>query len=222
MAHTGADAKGMPASLPDGEHRSTVPILHRSLRPHLSRDYEAAAQIVGDEVASKWAADGCGIAAITAAVDSVLVSHGVTTRLPAVTLACETHRSHAYRPGVGWIHRGLVDFAQSYGLQSFNDAEDSIPSIARRIIDGWLAIASVTLHFRGGQPFQRSDGSTGVRGKGGHLVVLSGVNVEAGQVTGFLVDDAQDVALADDEISTTIVPVKEFAASYSGKTIYLR
>ena len=69
----------------------------------------------------------------------------------------------------GWIHEGLVRIGRYYGLEGKTHRQEGFEEIEREIAAGHLCIASVTPRFT----FEPIDG---IRyGKGGHLVVVVGV-----------------------------------------------
>jgi hypothetical protein len=209
-------------STADGDYLLPYPFRHRSLKPMLSSDYETCARRYGPMVASKWSRDGCGIASATIAVDAIKSMGGsVTPALPPVTQLCEEYRERAYVSGVGWTHRGLVNFAREHGLCAFNEPHETTEAMCRRLLDGWVPIASVTLYFRGGEEVTREDGVTIKKPKGGHLIVVVGVRIARGKIDGFFIDDCQDPVSRDGETAVTFVLKTLFASSFSGKVIYL-
>jgi Peptidase_C39 like family len=206
----------------DGDYFLDYNVYHRSLQKTISSDLARNLAQYGDSVVNKWSSDGCGIASMTIAIDSLRRVQRQHLIMPSVVHLCETYREKAYILGVGWTHKGLVDFAKDYHMESYNIPTDQVVNIANQIIQNWLAIVSVTLYFRGGQAAVRDDGSEFTRSKGGHLVVLNGVRVKNNQVAGFFVVDCQHLTRIDDSTEYDFVGIDAFLASYSGKTIYVR
>jgi hypothetical protein len=206
---------------PDGDYCLPYSFLHRSLQPHLSADYEDCASSLGKDVAHKWSRDGCGIASGTIAIEAAARRTAPIT-LPPVTELCEMYRDRAYIPGIGWTHGGLVQFARDFGIEAFNEPRERPEAICTRMSANWIPIVSVTLYFKGGEEVTGADGETVRRGKGGHLVVLTGYRISKGKLKGFFIDDCQDLSLRDGETSKGFVDIGSFNGSFSGKVIYIR
>jgi hypothetical protein len=206
----------------DGTYDVPVKFYHRSLQPARCADYQESMEKYGSEISEKWSRDGCGIASSVIAVDSILRSHPDSVPLPSITSLCEDFRERAYIPGIGWSHRGLVEFAQGFGLQSFNEPNESVESICRMITLGWTPITSVTLYFRGGETYTDGAGNTKMRGKGGHLVVITGFKIADARIDGFFVDDCQNISKNDGDESIEYIKIKNFINSYSNKAIYIK
>jgi len=215
-------AKSFISNLDNGDYLIDIPIYHKSLQPLCSATFADASDRYGVDTAEKWSRDGCGIASATIIMDSVRRSITSHTLAPSVTHLCELYRETAYIPGIGWSHKGLVDFGKDFHLDAFNEPNDNVYSLCKAILDDWIPIVSVTLYFKGGQKFITEEGEELVKGKGGHLVVIKGFQILKKEITGFFVDDCQHPTLKDDEHSEEFVDIKKFNASYSGKTIYFR
>jgi hypothetical protein len=162
------------------------------------------------ELAEHWRPRGCGIACVR----MILTSHGIDPgsywSLIEEGVAAGAHCDK------GWIHQGLVDLIELRGINGHARQHATTADLAGDLLTRSLAIASVTVCFRGGQPLPSGDG---VYRPGGHLVVVSGVETDSdGRPTAFRVHHPSATPAnnwANRWINTTL-----FSPSFSGA--YLR
>jgi len=89
----------------------------------------------------------------------------------------------AYREDVGWLHQGITELAEMYGLLAKRESIGfNLEKMGKYITRGEPVIASVTVGFEAGKKYPEEDGSVYVMPKGGHLVVVFGVEVKDGAV----------------------------------------
>ena len=92
---------------------------------------------------------------------------------------------------------------------------DDIEKIAKHIQSKELVIASVTVGFEAGKEYKLEDGSSYIMPKGGHLVVIYGVDVNDGKVGQLLLHHPSSEE--DYEWQNRIVSREEFLNSFSSK-----
>ena len=120
----------------------------------------------------EWRARGCGIASLKMVMDFWHMQHASNQTTELDALLQKGLAIGAYREGVGWTHRGLVQLAQTYAYTGFNvDCAPQSPTphsaeqtwqMLSEALDQGPVLASV---YSGLDPD---------RG-GGHIVVITGV-----------------------------------------------
>jgi flavin reductase (DIM6/NTAB) family NADH-FMN oxidoreductase RutF len=157
-----------------------------------------------------WSCRGCGIAALRMAVDALCGANACPTQGDVIRTGVSMG---AYRPGVGWIHQGLVELAGKYGVRAETFRAAAPQQLAAWLREGRLCIVSVSPHFSGGE--RREDGT--VQQKGGHLVALYGYETEDGALRSFLCHHTS--CFPEYEWPDCTVPLDRFAASFTGNGI---
>jgi hypothetical protein len=135
---------------------------------------------IGDH---EWRSRGCGIASLKMVMDFWHARDRRNRTAPLPELLGVGLDAGAYREGVGWLHRGLVAVATTYGYDGSNkDWADNGPT-PKTADAAWDALAEALAHG----PLLASvwSGLDPARG-GGHIVVVDGW-------------DGQLVSLADPE-----------------------
>lgn len=159
------------------------------------------------ELAEHWRLRGCGIACLRMVLSTYGIEHGSYW-----SLISEGIDGGAYCDR-GWIHKGLVDMASRRHLTGWARTNRTTGDLCGELVDGHLAIASVTVCFRGGQP--HPEAPTEVYSPGGHLVVVTGARQTAdGQPTDFRVHHPS--ATETNNLSDHWVNHERFEASFSG------
>lgn len=130
-----------------------------------------------------WSSRVCGLACIKMAIGAF---QGI--KVPLHDLLEKGLRINAYTEESGWYHKGLVDLARLYGLDSERQGIGSkIDRIGEYIKENEIIIASVTVGFEAGKVYHSKNGDFTMQ-KGGHLVVIYGVNFDnKGMVENFSV-----------------------------------
>ena len=132
------------------------------------------------EDAKSWEQRGCGIASLRMIVDGFCPSQ---TCGHQGVMIYRGVAAEAYKPGVGWIHRGLADMAATYGIRGVAYREKAIADVVGALRKDCPCILSVTPRYEGGKP----DADGNIRPKGGHLVVAYGFEEnEKGEVEAIL------------------------------------
>ena len=112
----------------------------------------------------KWEGNCCGIACLRMVFD---FNHKIVDNSPSYwELVNIGLKKNAYCEK-GWIHRGLLEIAKSYGLDGQCHRQAGIKDIIDAINRKSICIVSVTKHFLGGEKYHSEQKLL----KGGHLVV---------------------------------------------------
>ena len=162
--------------------------------------------------AKHWSSRICGIACLK----MVLLTKFPEKKIPLKELLSQGKDIGAYEENKGWIHRGLVNLGKKYGIEGGRESVgDDIEKIAKHIQSKELVIASVTVGFEAGKEYKLEDGSSYIMPKGGHLVVIYGVDVNDGKVVRLLLHHPSSEE--DYEWQNRIVSREEFLNSFSSK-----
>jgi hypothetical protein len=208
--------------LSDGRYLLPYDIYHVSLRVDKSSTYTEDVKNLGTETADRWSRDGCGIASIKSAIISLKKKYQNDFILPSVAMMSELGiSSGGYLKGVGWIHKYLSNIAVEHNLKSNCRAYESYITICMEILKKRIPIASVTYRFRGGDRVPDSDGNYKILGKGGHLIIVKGFEVQRHKIVKFMIDDPQNILLEDNKCSDEWVDIYKFEKSFSNKVIYV-
>lgn len=124
----------------------------------------------------------------------------------------------AYLRGAGWIHQGVVDMAADFGMRGFCESiGHDAQKLASYIEAGSIVLASVTPDFKGGEQYRAPDGTRRHRARGGHIVVLYGMQKDdaTGTVASFRVHHPH--YRADLEYAARDISVSSFLDSFSDK-----
>lgn len=109
-----------------------------------------------------WGDRACGVACL-----KMILEYYDKEKVPLVDLLRNGLLAGAYSDR-GWIHHGLANLGRQYGLPGLATKVDTSADIEAILLTTGPFIASVTLHFP-------EDGR-----KGGHLVVVCGLNTQDG------------------------------------------
>lgn len=118
-----------------------------------------------------WQWRGCGIFGLKMVLDYWHQRDAVCRTAPIEELLEVGKRLGAYREGIGWMHRGLVEIAKQYGYEGFNADHAPQGLTPKSIEDSWqvllgeLSEGPVLASVYGGLDPQRG---------GGHIVVVTG------------------------------------------------
>lgn len=161
-----------------------------------------------------WNMRGCGIASLRMVIDGFLQQEGKPACQGQGTMIHKGLAQEAYKPGVGWIHQGLVKMAAEYGLLGTAHREKNTVDIGTEILAGNPCIISVSPRFAGGKPDEDGNLYT----KGGHLVVAYGCEFHGdGTPMAFLVHHPS--CFLEYNWAAYWVSMEEFEASFSGNYI---
>lgn len=98
---------------------------------------------IGDH---EWRARGCGIAALKMVMD-FWHTQDPRQRTASLDELLEAGRAvGAYRDGIGWVHRGLVDLAMHYGYAAFNIDAAPQSSMSRTPLETWGLVVAELQH----------------------------------------------------------------------------
>lgn len=107
----------------------------------------------------------------------------------------------------GWLHSALADLMRAEGLQAEPRALE-IEEFPAMITAGSLVIASVSYEIGTQLPVTR---------RGGHLVVVYGIEVENGRVTALILNNPS--GRTPDMQAGARIPAQRFAQGYTGRAI---
>lgn len=161
-----------------------------------------------------WQLRGCGIASLRMIVDAFLQQDGKPFCEQQGAMIHKGLQQEAYKPGVGWIHRGLADMAAEYGLLGITHRGKNALDIGSEISAGNPCMVSVAPRFAGGKPDENGNPYQ----KGGHLVVVYGCEIDhEGNPVAFLVHHPS--CFLDCNWEAHWASIAEFEASFSGNYI---
>jgi hypothetical protein len=123
-----------------------------------------------EETGASWAPRGCGIACLRMLLEFSLQARGLTLQDRYWDLIKRGVDEGAYCDK-GWIHKGLLKLASSYGLKGECHRGKNTRSVFEAIRRDSLCIVSVSLAFRGGECINGQ-----IAGKGGHLILVYGID----------------------------------------------
>jgi hypothetical protein len=124
------------------------------------------------EIAEHWAERACGIACLKMVLDGYFQG-SVSYEQPKFWELLEKGLKAKAYCDRGWIHKGLLDLAESYGLVGKCHRNITTDDLYAMVSGGSVCIASVTVGFRGGQ----QDENGKVIPKGGHLIIAHGIEM---------------------------------------------
>ena len=160
------------------------------------------------EEGQSWTMRGCGIASLRMVLDGFGKHCEKQGTMIAKGLA-----GNAYKDGVGWIHQGLAEMAEAYGIFAKALRQKEADHVQKALEQGYPCMVSVTPFFRGGK--QKTDGS--IYKKGGHLVPVFGYETKDNLLSAFLVHHPS--AWKEDNVANMWVSLADFTASFSGNFI---
>ncbi|MFZ2226811.1 MAG: C39 family peptidase [Candidatus Moraniibacteriota bacterium] len=124
------------------------------------------------EEAKHWERRSCGAVCLKMVINSFYPDLNVSTK----ELIARGLEKNAYKEKIGWIHQGLVELGEEYGLVGGRESiGENIEKIKDHLIDKKLVVASVAYGLKVGRKYTKSDGSVRITRRGGHLVVIYGV-----------------------------------------------
>lgn len=132
--------------------------------------------------ASYWSERGCGIACLRMVVDACRAARGLGPGPNQGMMISRGLELGAYSEK-GWIHAGLVSLARDLAIRGESIRSADLDGLSSHVVQGRLCIASVTVGFEGGT----STKGGGIVARGGHLVVVFGIETTAAGVEKFLV-----------------------------------
>ena len=131
------------------------------------------------EEAKHWERRSCGVVCLKMVINYFYPNLNVSIR----ELIIRGLEKNAYKEKTGWIHRGLVELGEEYGLEGgIESIGENIEKIRDHLVDKKLVLASVAFGLKVGRKYTKSDGSVRVTRKGGHLVVIYGVTEKNNKV----------------------------------------
>ncbi len=140
----------------------------------------------------------CGITCVAA----VLLQDGVALHGGLGALFRKAYAPEMYVEGVGWKHSALAQIAEMHGRPAAAlDLKGDASRIVRLLQEGNVVIASVSRHLATDR-------------KGGHLVLLTGVDLEGDVPLAFHILDPDD-----DGWTSPTVPTERLLASWTGRVI---
>lgn len=163
-----------------------------------------------------WQLRGCGIASLRMVVDAYLQQGCPNATCGGQgSMIYKGVEKGAYKPGVGWIHKGLADMAEEYGLQGTAYRGKTAEQLAEEISKDHPCIVSVTPRFAGGTMNEK----TGMPwSTGGHLVVVYGFETDDnGELCAFLTHHSS--CFQESNTPDWRVGIDAFRASFSSNFI---
>ncbi len=161
-----------------------------------------------------WQMRGCGIASLRMIIDGFLQREGKPCCEKQGEMIRKGLSREAYKPGVGWIHQGLAEMAEEYGVSGEAHRGKKAQDVAVALGAGKPCMLSVSPRFAGGKP----DDNGVPYGKGGHLVVTYGCELDgAEEPVAFLVHHPS--CFLEYNWAAHWIPIEEFHASFSGNYI---
>ena len=131
------------------------------------------------EEARYWSERICALACLK----MILKKYSPDSHISLAELLKKGNEIGAYREDVGWLHDGIANLAAVYGLFTKKESIGSnLEKIGKHILQDELVIASVSVGFEAGKVYPGEDGSVYVVPRGGHLVVVFGVEVKNGKI----------------------------------------
>jgi len=161
------------------------------------------------EDAEHWQKRGCGIASVKMIIDGFQRHRGLKLSELYGKLIYKGLEigGHCER---GWIHKGLVELAKEYNILGQTFRLSNVSDIQLEIEKNRPCIASVSVGFNGGRINSKGE----VIQKGGHLIVVTGVVREKGELKGFIVNHPSSYSGFNWE--NHFVSVEDFKKSFSG------
>ncbi len=131
------------------------------------------------EDAKYWERRSCGVVCLKMVINFFNPDLKVSTK----ELINRGLERNAYKEKTGWIHQGLAELGEEYGLVGGRESiGENIERIKDHLINEELVIASVAYGLKVGRKYTKSDGSARVTRRGGHLVVIYGVTEKNNKV----------------------------------------
>lgn len=150
--------------------------------------------------ALKFGNNSCGAACLKMALTVLLKKD-----LPTVKELMENGMSAGhYREPVGWIHSGIAEMSNKYGISAECVRLKSHFEIAEKLSKGGLLILSVSCGFQKDK-------------RGGHLVVVWGIVIEEGNLKKIFFNDPSLFGQTHNEIDG-----ESFLSSWSGNGVFLK
>jgi len=136
------------------------------------------------EAIDHWREVGCGAACVE------MILHGITGKHINFGKIIKTGTEvRAYKPGIGWVHEGLVKIFKKYGLDALRGNVKALEDLGRLMENQFALILSVTPGLEGGKTVIEGDTSH-IKAKGGHLVIAYGYKTDKdANVEALLVND---------------------------------
>lgn len=165
-----------------------------------------------------WALRSCGVVCVKMAVEGLLslpprsvmawVKEGLDLDGYLTTIRED-------RPGevveIGWKHIALAALAERHGLAARLVADQTTADIARYVQSGAVLIASVSSQLG-------TDAS--ITREGGHLVVMTGIQIEENQVTAMRLHNPS--GRRADLQAHALIDVARFEAAFSGRGVLIQ
>lgn len=165
-----------------------------------------------------WAQRSCGVVCVKMAVEGLAglpprpVMDWVRAGLALDGYLTELRPDRPERPvEKGWRHAALAALAEQHGLDAHLAAGMALPDLAAHLRAGRVVIASVSSELGEAGPVTR---------KGGHLVVVTGVEVDAGGTVQAVIlhnPSGRTPALQ----AAARIPAARFAAGFAGRGIVI-
>jgi len=138
------------------------------------------------EDAQYWERSSCGALCLKMAIDSFLMERGEPLSLPINKFIQQGVAVGAYNDALGWMHKGLTDLAQSYGVSAKAHRNVKLEKLKEFLSKGYLPIISIKVGF---VPKKRlRERILFWRKFGGHLALAVGFEEEEGKLRGFYVN----------------------------------
>ncbi len=156
---------------------------------------------------TEWAGKICAICSLW----MLLKRHNPDFQVSVMDLMRQVKEAGGYLENIGWKHASLVEAAGKYGLHlhfarqffySPEQKEEGAKIIAKNIRNHYPVIASVFLHMN--------------PAKGGHMVVIHGMQEFNGQTIGYYIQDPDSRFRGHNYFLTK----EEFFAGWRGGLIY--
>jgi hypothetical protein len=189
-------------------------IFVHGLDPRLDPRWAESGAITPEEYAY-WVERACGVACLKMCVEALGGSKRSLLEWARTGLTRGGYLirrdKNGYEHEVGWVHSVLADMARDEGLEARAQAAglEEIPAL---LAQGYLVIASVS--------YQAGDDRLEITHRGGHLMVVTGAELEEGRVEAFIVSNPS--GRRGELQSGARLPIERFDAAYSGRVILVR
>jgi hypothetical protein len=161
-----------------------------------------------------WVERACGVACLKMCVEAL---GGPVRSLVAWARLGQEQGGYLVRRGadgslkeVGWVHGALARLARDCGLQA-KAQPAGLEEITAELRLGRMLIASVS--------YEAGDERLAITHQGGHLMVVTGAELEHGQLRAFFVNNPS--GRRSEWQAGARLAVERFAPAYSGRTIVI-
>ena len=161
------------------------------------------------EQAAYWATRQCGVIC----VKMILQAQGDTASVADLTDQGVKLGGYNRATDTGWYYKPLVQLLKRHGVRAKTKAHLPVTTLAVTVATHGVVIASVNPQII------RGDTNITNTTKSGHLVVVTGVRVERGQITGFVIHNPSGASA--DMRANAFIPITRFNQAYGERGIVI-